>query len=479
MHALSIGLAASALSAASCVARTSRCCSMSAVPGLLAEATAQLAERGVELRLGSTATPGSRTSSRIAVRAGPDGAAMVGMFKAGTHEVVPCEADERCYLPHHPLINAAVAAVAGELRASAELSAYDESSLRGTLRYLQLSVERSSDTVQLTLVANAPSLAADPALAQFALRLWRLRAPRWHSIWVNLNPTSVNNILSYEPDAWQLLHARDPRGLGGGAGDGDRDAGRDGCLVERFPSGAAFVLPPWVFRQANPYAFDAIVGALRRAVPAGSRVVEWYAGVGVLGLSLAPSVAWVRCSDLNPPYAAFEASRDLLPKGERARVTYAVGGAAERLDDARGADVAVVDPPRKGLDDALLAALCDARADGPCASLGTLAYISCGFPALVRDADALLASGWRVRRQRAEAHVLFLGANHLETLCVFERVAPVGPDGAKQDAQEPPRSSANSERGQRARRARDPATSPRARRLAAARAAGRRRRPSG
>ena len=91
MQALSIGLAASALSAASCVARTSRCFSMSAVPGLLAEATAQLAERGVELRLGSTATPGSRTSSRIAVRAGPDGAVLALCGWDGEEALASCE----------------------------------------------------------------------------------------------------------------------------------------------------------------------------------------------------------------------------------------------------------------------------------------------------------------------------------------------------------------------------------------------------
>ena len=58
-----------------------------------------------------------------------------------------------------------------------------------------------------------------------------------------------------------------------------------GSLVERFPSGAAFVLPPFVFRQANLDAFDAIVAQVVAAVPLGARVVEWYAGVGVLGAS--------------------------------------------------------------------------------------------------------------------------------------------------------------------------------------------------
>ena len=60
----------------------------------------------------------------------------------------------------------------------------------------------------------------------------------WHSIWVNLNPSALNNILSYEEGSWKLMHAR---------GDGQQA----GCLIERFPSGAAFVLPPYVFRQVR------------------------------------------------------------------------------------------------------------------------------------------------------------------------------------------------------------------------------------
>lgn len=165
-------------------------------------------------------------------------------------------------------------------------------------------------------------------------------------------------------------------------------------------------------------------------MPEGARVVEWYAGVGVLGLSLAPHAAWVRCSDVNPPHEAFEASRELLPAHVQPRVSYAVGSAAERVSDARGADAAVVDPPRKGLDPPLLAALCAAPAGGgACAALRTLVYVSCGFPALTRDADALLAAGWRVRGDVATAHVLFLGANHIETVVCFERGGGEGGGG--------------------------------------------------
>jgi 23S rRNA (uracil1939-C5)-methyltransferase len=423
---------------------------------LLAEARAFFADRAVRLRRAYLAQPGTRTTSRIAVRATPSGAA-IGMFKPGTHEVVPCDEDERCHLPHHPAINAAVSAVLKEFAEFGELSAYDEQDKCGTLRYLQVSVERSSGRVQLTLVANAAALSDDPALARFGARLWALHGPdgsehpstlQLHSVWVNLNPTKTNNILSYEDGAWRLLLCAgggeetggDVRAVAGGGGGqgGEREGGRrddgdegetdhlDGSLVEALPSGAAFVLPPYVFRQANMEGFDGIVQGVRAAVRPHARVVEWYAGVGVLGLSLAPFCEWVRCSDVNPPNAAFEASKRLLAPEARLKITYRVGSAAERIEDARGADTALVDPPRKGLDAALLEALCAPSSGSACAGLHTLVYVSCGFPALARDADALLNAGWRVRGDEATAHVLFTGANHIETLVVFERDPPTG-----------------------------------------------------
>ena len=72
----------------------------------------------------------------------------------------------------------------------------------------------------------------------------------------------------------------------------------------------------------------------------------------------------MRCSDANPPHAAFEASRRLLPPHVAGRVTYAVGRAGDRVADALGAglqlqlhrhasgvakpELLVTDPPRVG-----------------------------------------------------------------------------------------------------------------------------------
>jgi tRNA/tmRNA/rRNA uracil-C5-methylase (TrmA/RlmC/RlmD family) len=369
-------------------------------PPLMREARAWFTDRGVSLTSVAGSPHGWRTTAKLAVRANSrrGGPPLIGLFARGSHDVVDVP---RCAV-HHPSINRAVAAVRRALEAH-ELSCYDEASHTGSLRYLLASVERRTEKVQLTLVANAAD-PADRALGRFARRLWEARgdAPL-HSVWANANPTRTNTILSQAAGSWRLL-AGEP------------------SVREELSTGARLVLPPFVFRQANLDAFDAIVERVMEAVPRGARVVEWYAGIGLLGLSLAPSCEWVRCSDLNPPRDAFEASRELLPAEARPRISYRVGAAEELVDEARDAEVAVVDPPRKGLEPGLLRALCaPVDGGGPCADLSTLVYVSCGWKALRRDADSLLAAGWTVRGAEAEAHVLFMGADHIETLVVFER----------------------------------------------------------
>lgn len=100
--------------------------------------------------------------------------------------------------------------------------------------------------------------------------------------------------------------------------------------------------------------------------------------------------------------------------------------AAAGSDPARwcqGADVVIVDPPRKGLEPALLRWLCSPAAGD--AGVRRLLYLSCGWHALQRDATALLESGhWRL--SHAEGFLFFPGADHIETLTVWDAAGASG-----------------------------------------------------
>jgi len=125
--------------------------------------------------------------------------------------------------------------------------------------------------------------------------------------------------------------------------------------------------------------------------------------------------------------------------GSRISYTVSDAAAALRAGQALGARVLLVDPPRKGLEEEVLAELCKPfnlnqpfvesptllalsdEAVNWANDVKTLVYVSCGFDALARDCDRLLSSagGWTL--ESAAGYVLFPGSNHVETLCVFQR----------------------------------------------------------
>lgn len=195
------------------------------------------------------------------------------------------------------------------------------------------------------------------------------------------------------------------------------------------------------------------LAAMQKHVPAGSTIADLHAGVGTIGLSLAAtrSPRWVRFVEINsqglPPFQRSAARLQLrLRQGEaadggKARSSSGGGGSDEASSGGssgsrpveleyhvaaagsdperwcRGAEVVVLDPPRKGLEPALLSWLCSAGAAA--AGVRRVVYLSCGFAALRRDCAALLASG-RWRLAHAEAFLFFPGADHVETLCVLD-----------------------------------------------------------
>ena len=78
-----------------------------------------------------------------------------------------------------------------------------------------------------------------------------------------------------------------------------------------------------------------------------------------------------------------------------------------------GADVVIVDPPRKGLDAPLLDAL---RHRPP----ARLVYLACGLRNLLQEIEALTSDG-RMRLRGLEAFDFFPFTEHLETLVWLDR----------------------------------------------------------
>jgi tRNA/tmRNA/rRNA uracil-C5-methylase (TrmA/RlmC/RlmD family) len=328
------------------------------------------------------ATSGFRLRARLAIR-GRQGSPKVGMFQLGTHRVVPIP---DCSV-QHPLVNR-VAAVVRQALVEADVSCYQEAVHRGLARYLQVVVERGSQTAQVVLVANSPTV--EP-LAH-GLELIRARLGReLHSLWFNANCARSNTILGPAFHHWC----------------------GPASVVERF-GGAPVHYPPGAFGQSNLDIAERIVEHVRARVPEGARVTEFYAGVGAIGLSVLSRVREIRLNEVSPQsLRGLDLGLAELDPASRARVRVVPGAAGAACEAASGVDVVIADPPRKGLDRELVECLHEQPPE-------RFLYVSCGLESFLADTERL-TSGGRLRLSDVTAFNLMPFTAHVETVGCFER----------------------------------------------------------
>ena len=288
---------------------------------------------------------------------------------------------------HHPLINH-VAAVVRRALVEARVTSYSDAAHLGLARYLQVVVERSSQSAQVVLVANSPT--PEPLAPCLDLIRERLGTDL-HSLWLNAHRDRSNAVLGS-----QFHHWCGPR-----------------SVVERF-GGPKVHYPPGAFGQSNLEIAEVIIEHLRAQIPQGARVAEFYAGTGAIGLSLLARTGALSMNEVSASsLAGLELGLAELDATDRAKITVVEGPAAGAFLSAGGADVVIADPPRKGLDSALVEHL---RSAPP----ARLLYMSCGVKSLIEDAATLTARG-TLRLAGLTAFNLFPFSEHVETLARFER----------------------------------------------------------
>jgi tRNA/tmRNA/rRNA uracil-C5-methylase (TrmA/RlmC/RlmD family) len=330
----------------------------------------------------SGSTAGFRLRARLAIR-GRSNSPKIGLFEADSHRVV--------HIPNcsvqHPLINR-VAGIVRRALVDTGVTCYSDGAHLGSARYLQVVVERSSQSAQVVLVANS----ATPEPLTACLDLIRERVgSELHSLWFNGNCAQGNTILGPDFQRW---------------------CGPD-SVIEHF-GGAAVHYPPGAFGQSNLDIAQRIVEQVRDAIPAGAAVAEFYAGVGAIGLSLVHRTAELRMNEVGASSLhGLELGLGQLDSELRAKVSVTPGPAGSAIDMAAGAQVVIADPPRKGLD----AALSDYLGEH---APQRFIYVSCGLQSLIKDCAQLTSCG-KLRLAELTAYNLMPFTEHVETVALFER----------------------------------------------------------
>ncbi len=325
---------------------------------------------------------GFRLRARLAIR-GRVGAPKLGLFERDSHRVVHIP---KCAV-QHPLINR-VAAVVRRALVETRVTCYSDKAHLGVARYLQVVVERSSQTAQVVLVGNSPS--PDPLAACLDLIRERLGSDL-HSLWFNVNCERSNSILGPGFTRWSGPET----------------------VIERFGE-AEVHYPPGAFGQSNLDLAERIIEHVRNEIPMGARIAEFYAGVGAIGLSVLSRAGEIRMNELSPQSLhGLELGVAALDSGDRDRISITPGPAGTAFALAQDVQVVIADPPRKGLDSALTEYLAEYPPE-------RFLYVSCGLESLVSDTARLTSRG-RMRLAALTAFNLLPFTEHVETIARFER----------------------------------------------------------
>ena len=307
----------------------------------------------------------------------------MGFYARGTHAIV--EADD-CLI-QDPL-NVEVAALARSLLARYGVPIYDETTGEGVVRHVVVRASRWHRTAMVVLVTNGPQLPHRDAIVQ------GLAAhPRVASVVQNINPRRTNVIFGDETRVlWGEAHLEDRIGP------------------------VRFLISPRSFFQVNGVQVEVLYEQVRRdaGLMGSERVLDAYCGVGTIALYLARDAREVVGIE-SVPEAVADAERNARHNAI-ANARFHVGLVEDVLPDlvqqGQRFDVAILDPPRRGCEPAVLEAL--ARAAVP-----RLVYVSCHPESLARDLARLSALGYDT--EQVQPVDMFPMTTHVESVARLRR----------------------------------------------------------
>lgn len=166
------------------------------------------------------------------------------------------------------------------------------------------------------------------------------------------------------------------------------------------------------FFQANRFLAEELAREVLELTPAGGRVLELYAGVGLFALPLARRAEEVLAVEINPTAVLdAEANRRAASLGN---LRFHRADVLEGLSSwpVRAGERVVLDPPRSGAGTELVMAVASRAPE-------SILYVSCDPPTLGRDLRTFAESGYRPDAVRA--FDLFPDTFHLETVVRLAR----------------------------------------------------------
>ena len=292
---------------------------------------------------------GYRNKAQFQVRL-VDGHVAAGLYKPDSHDLVDMQ---ECAVQMPQTMHVMRTMV--KLIEKLNIPVYDEEHNSGIIKTLAVRESWTTGELQLTIITNTPKLIHKHQL----LDAIKEQLPEVVSVMQNVNPGDT-------PLVWgdQTIHL----------------AGAE--TITESLMGLDFKLSARSFLQLNPAQTEVLYEEAAKALELSpdDTLIDAYAGIGTIGLSLASRVKDVRGMEIIPE-AVDDANENARLNGIT-NAHYEVGKAEEILPKWQEAglnfDALVVDPPRAGLDDNLIKAILKPKPR-------KFAYVSCWMASLARN----------------------------------------------------------------------------------------------
>jgi len=315
-----------------------------------------------------------------------DGNLITGFYRPRSHDII--EDMTHCIVTskaNDDLVNI-VREVANDL----DIPAYNEDSHRGVLRHIMV---RSGENTGQTMVVVVTRTNKIPNQNEFIQRILD-KKPNITSIMHNVNPDRTNVILGKKTNClWGEEYIYDTIG------------------------DVKFGISALSFYQINPKQTKVLYDkALEYAdLTGGETVIDAYCGIGSISLFLAQKAKKVYGVEI-VPQAIQDAKKNAKLNGMNN--TEFVVGQAEKVmpawkESGLKPDVIVVDPPRKGCDQALLDAMVDMNPK-------RIVYVSCNPATFARDLVTLTEGGYKLKK--VQPVDMFPQTSHVELVALMSRV---------------------------------------------------------
>ena len=328
-----------------------------------------------------------RNKVQFPVGVDKNGAPCIGFYAGRTHRIVPCP---DCKLQPGVLNEIGNALCA--FFAQQNIRPYDEQSGKGLVRHLFLRRGAHSGQIMVCLVCTRAKL---PHAEQLCTAL-REQFPAISTILLNVNAKNTNVILGGEN---HILY-----------GPG---------YIEDTLCGVPVRLGPLSFYQVNTLAAERLYGVAAQyaQLTPDDTLLDLYCGMGTIGLSMAD-----QCRELIGveivPEAIESAKANAARMGEtvaaKSRFFCADAGQAATQLAAEGLhpDIVMLDPPRKGCDEATLSAVVRMAPR-------RVVYVSCNPATAARDAAWLEKNGYHA--EKVQPVDLFPRTKHCETVVLLSK----------------------------------------------------------